>query len=385
MYSNNYFTQNKVTLIHSGHDYFELLLSLINKAKSTIYIQSYILNNDITGTSIIKALIKAAERKVNVFLIVDGMASKKISALYKVIFKNTRIHFKLFEPAFENKNFYLGRRMHQKIVTIDNQYAIVGGLNIADRYNDMPKEKAWLDFAVLVEGNIIEEINDYCYRIWKGLKYKKTIKSTENDHFHFSDNENCLIRIRRNDWIWHLNEITISYIEMLRTAKKEIIILCSYFIPGKVLRRLLANASSRGVKIVIVTAGPTDILIAKYAERWLYDWILRNNIRIYEYQSTVLHGKIAICDDEWVTVGSYNINNLSAYASIEFNLDIKSNSFAKTVKESINKIIANECVEVTFKYHQLNKNFIKQFSRWMSYQILKLILLTTTFFFKKNY
>jgi len=77
-----------------------------------------------------------------------------------------------------------------------------------------------------------------------------------------------------------------------------------------------------GVIIKVVQAGISDIALSKYAERYMYRWLLRNKVEIYEYQKTVLHGKIAVCDDQWMTVGSYNVNNLSAYASIELNLDV---------------------------------------------------------------
>ncbi|MEJ0105931.1 MAG: phospholipase D-like domain-containing protein [Bacteroidota bacterium] len=55
----------------------------------------------------------------------------------------------------------------------------------------------------------------------------------------------------------------------------------------------------------------------------MYDWLLRNNIELYEYQASILHAKVAACDDELLTIGSYNINNISAYASIELNLDVR--------------------------------------------------------------
>ena len=105
-------------------------------------------------------------------------------------------------------------------------------------------------------------------------------------------------------------------------------IMCSYFLPGKVISRLLKNASRRGVKIRVITAGPSDVMVAKYAERWMYDWLLRNKIELYEYQPNILHAKVAICDSEWLTIGSYNINNISAYASIELNVDVHNHRLA---------------------------------------------------------
>ena len=151
--------------------------------------------------------------------------------------------------------------------------------------------------------------------------------------------EASLVRMRREDWVRRKSQVSRTYIEMLRNAKSDITILCSYFLPDKPLRQLMRNASKRGVKIKIITAARSDIMTAKYAERWLYDWLLRNKIVLYEYQKNILHGKIAVCDTAWVTAGSYNINNLSARASIELNLDIKNAGFAKEVKQHLKKLL----------------------------------------------
>jgi cardiolipin synthase len=251
----------------------------------------------------------------------------------------------------------------------------------------MPDKKAWLDFAVYVEGEAAQLLCEYCRKIWNRYSFKinaDPCKSSSAD-FIIALDKKCKVRVRRNDWISHQNEISATYIEMLRNAKHQVTILCSYFLPGKFIRRLLANASKRGVVIKVVTAGPTDILLAKKAERWLYDWLLRNKIMLYEYKTNVLHGKIAVCDDSWVTVGSYNINNISAYASMELNLDIQDDSFSKNARVIIEDIIENECQQITNEIHLKRKNMIIQFSRWCSYQIIRIVFKMFTFYFKQDH
>jgi cardiolipin synthase len=144
----------------------------------------------------------------------------------------------------------------------------------------------------------------------------------------------------------------------------------------------LRNASKRGVKIKVIIAGPSDIMLAKNAERWMYDWLLRNKIELYEYQPTVLHAKVAVCDSEWLTIGSYNINNISAFVSIELNLDVRNAGFATGMEQTLNTIIKNNCTEVTNERHFKSKNIFKQFIRWSSYQIIRLIIYLLTFYYK---
>jgi len=193
------------------------------------------------------------------------------------------------------------------------------------------------------------------------------------------------VRMRRNDWLMHKNEISATYIEMLRHAQSHTTILCSYFLPGKVIRRQMVHAIQRGVSIRVIAAGRSDVALSKYAERWFYDWLLRNGIELYEYQKNILHGKIAVCDDKWMTIGSYNINNISAYASIELNLDVRNSSFTKEVRGTLEKIIADDCIQITRQHQSQNKNIFKQFVRWLSYQFIRIIFYVFTFYFKHRH
>lgn len=171
---------------------------------------------------------------------------------------------------------------------------------------------------------------------------------------------------------------------MMAGAKSHVRILCSYFLPGRIMRRAIKRAVRRGVKIKVVMAGKSDLAVAKNAERFMYDWLLRNKVEIYEYQNNILHGKIAVCDDEWLTIGSYNINDISEFASIELNLDVKSTPFAKHVAQTLEEIIINDCTEVTTESHKRTKNILKQFIRWASYKLFRLGFYVFTFYFRQK-
>lgn len=377
---------NKVKLIRGGKDYFDLLTELINNAAESIHLQTYIFGNDETGNRIAEALIAAAKRKVNVYLLADGYASQSISNKILEELTNAGVNFRFFEPFFKSKHFYFGRRMHHKIFVCDARYALIGGINIADRYNDLHGQHAWLDFALYTEGEIGKQLCVLCWKTWNGYPLNMGITPCEekDQQFNFIKDDCRLVRMRRNDWVRRKNEISATYIEMIRNARSHITIMCSYFLPGKIIRRLLKNASKRGVKIKVITAGPSDVMLAKHAERWLYDWLLRHNIELYEYQPEVLHAKIAICDGEWLTVGSYNVNNISAYASIELNLDVRNNSFAYETEQLLYHIIQNDCIEITTEKHHKKKNIFIQFKRWLSYQFIRVVFYALTFYFKQS-
>jgi cardiolipin synthase A/B len=377
---------NPVNLIKGGSDYFSTLLEIISGVKKTLHLQIYIFNDDATGTMVADALITAAGRGIEIFVLADGYASQNLDKSFIDNLESAGIHFRYFEPFFKSKNYYFGRRLHHKVVVADSNTALVGGINFADRYNDAPGLPAWLDFAVYCKGAIAEELANYCAKAWNEFLSDPTSSDSKPiaNEINKQPDIHPLIRMRRNDWISRKNEISSTYIELFRHAKKDIRIVCSYFLPGKIIRRLLSNASKRGVRISVVIAGPSDVMIAKHAERWLYDWLLRHQITLYEYQPTVLHAKMAICDEKLVTVGSYNINNISTYASIELNLDILDGQFASSCVERVENIIAHDCKKITLEEHWKAKHPFIQLMRWASYQFIRISFYLLTFFYKQR-
>ena len=374
----------RVTLLRAGQEYFDTLLHLINVAQVSIHLQTYIYEDDQTGRQVADALKQAVKRNVTVNVMTDGYASQHMSKAFIQDLRDAGIQFRFFEPFLKSKYFYFGRRMHHKVAVIDVKYALVGGINIADRYNDLPGTPAWLDFALLVEGSIAKELCILCWKTWNGFSTNMGLTPCEKSDLKFESlsETGFEIQMRRNDWVRRKNEITATYVSMLRNAKKEVTILCSYFLPGKVIRKQIAYANRNGVKVRVIAAGRSDVMLAKYAERWLYDWLLRTGIQLYEYQKSILHAKIATADDEWMTIGSYNINNISTYASIELNLDVYNADFAKSTRLMLEEIIKNDCIEITASRQMKTRNIFVQFIRWFSFQFIRVVFYIFTFYFK---
>jgi cardiolipin synthase len=384
-YSQSAFTSNnKVRLVRGGHEYFDLIISMIDKAAESIHLQTYIYDADETGQEVADALIRAAKRKVDVYVIVDGYASQSLPKQFINKLKNAGVHFRYFEPLIKSRNFYFGRRLHSKVIVTDTRYILVGGVNITNRYNDMPGQPAWLDFALYAEGPVAREVCILCWKTWYG--YPKRILRTPCDEKPVtpaSDSlKNSLVRMRRNDWVRNKLDISNSYLEMFRTANSEITILSSYALPGDIFRKNMEKAVRRGVKVKMIISGESDVMLVKYAERYWYDWLMRNNIEIYEYTKNVLHGKMAICDSDWLTIGSYNVNDLSAYASIELNIDVRDPEFISEVQHLLNEIISKDCILITKEKLVNSRSIFNRFTQWMAYGIIRLVFYASTFYYR---
>ena len=386
MTRDEYSQRNRVKLVKGGKEYFNLLQELISKAEQCIHLQYYIYVEDETGTLLKQALEKAAARGVSVFLHVDGYASQNLSRQFITSLREAGVHFKWFEPVFRSRKFYFGRRLHHKIVVADGIYSLVGGFNVCNRYNEMQGQPGWLDLALYCEGEASVELHRLCREMWGSKAAAGNFDQEKAEQFfaQIPEKEHHSVRVRRNDWVKRKNEVSKSYLYMFLNAEKEIIIMCSYFLPGRTFRRTLRMAVKRGVKIIVILAGPSDVMVAKHAERYLYDWLLKNKVEIYEYQRTILHAKTAVYDNRWVTVGSYNINNISAYASLEVNLDVRHKPFAVETKKELETIITRDCRKITPENYTATISFIRRLWQRICYNFISMMLSLFTFYFKQE-
>lgn len=365
-------SRNKAELIRGGRAYFDRLIKLIGQAERLIHFQFYIFDSDATGREVADALMAAARRGVTVYVLLDAYGSQNLSESFIDKFEAAGVHFRWFQPLFKARKFYLGRRLHHKVVVIDGRHSMVSGLNISDRYNDMPGEPAWLDWALYCEGEVSQQLEEICR---KRMKLRPQAGRTQPS----PKTGNCEIGVRVNDWIGRRGEITRAYLTMLREARSHVVIMTPYFMPGRYFRKALKDATARGVKIQMILTRDSDIPAAKYAERYMYDWLFRHNIEILEYQTNVLHGKIATADNRWATVGSYNVNNLSAYASIELNLEVIDPELVKEVNTRLNHIIAHDCQRITpYMYKEYANVFVRLLQN-VAYRMFRFMLFIFTF------
>jgi cardiolipin synthase len=346
-----YLPGHSVQLLHSGDEYFSVLVNEINKAQKLIHLQVYILDNDTTGNKIISALSNAVSRGVQVFLMVDGFGSYSLHREYIKSIESKGIAFRYFSKLPFTGITLNGRRLHHKVCVIDSKIAIVGGINIADKYSGYNEKNSWLDYAILVNGEVATLLNIVCNQIWEKRFVKKSVE------LKLSSNgiDPVLVRVSRNDWFRGKNEISASYKNVLKAAKREIIIVASYFTPSARLLKILINAAKNKRQVKIVLTRNSDVFLMKQAINYLYSVLLKSGIQIFEYNEAVLHAKVCVVDREWATIGSHNLNKLSEFLSVELNLEVKDSSFANTFAEEIDKLIITKCDEIRIEDYEFKQ------------------------------
>ncbi|PIF62293.1 phosphatidylserine/phosphatidylglycerophosphate/cardiolipin synthase family protein [Flavobacterium sp. 11] len=371
---NSLIAPKNLELVYSGEDYFSRLEAIIRNSQIEIHMQMYLFENDATGNRIIKALKEAASRKVQVYVLLDGLGSLSFPSETLKEMRQSGINIRFFAPLFSTYTFYLGRRLHRKVIVADAKVVLIGGINVADKYCGSDTEAPWLDYAVQLKGEIAEPLQKLCADIYfkKRHLHNSKIKSS------FLVQEDAMVRILQNDWLKGKNEICDGYIKSIRNAKKDIIIVGSYFLPGIRIIRALKKASKNKVKIKLILSGKSDLPLTRRATCYLYDKLLNYNIELYEWDQSVLHGKVAVIDGNWTTIGSFNLNNLSSYGSLEMNVEINSDLFSKMFQAHLIEIIA-QCQSITSQSLKTKNNLFTKSINFLSYCVTRIIEIIVTY------
>jgi cardiolipin synthase A/B len=363
-------SNNTIEVLQSGEPYFNRLIQLIESAKHSIHIQVYIFDYDNTGLKVLAQLIAARQRGVQVYLIVDAYASQQFTAARVAELQRVGLHVKLFAP-YNMYSLKVGRRLHHKLILIDEHIALIGGINIADKYSGFNGSKPWLDAAVQVEGNICSDVLHLCLALWPKRKRKKM------QHQHsplLATNGLVKLRLLQNDWWRRKIEISRAYRDAIRHAKQDLTLVASYFLPGYRKRKLLQQAMARGVKVTFIFGAVSDIPFIRAANHFLYALLLKQGATIYEWQPSVLHAKFAFADDKWSTVGSYNLNALSDYGSLEANIEVMNEDFNKHMRLLVKNLITEGCLQINAEqFLQQNRPWIQAY-RWCCYQLMRVSL-----------
>jgi cardiolipin synthase len=144
-----------------------------------------------------------------------------------------------------------------------------------------------------------------------------------------------------------MDDIERHYRIAIRAARKRIIIANAYFFPGYRFMKALRQAARRGVDVRLLLQGQPDMPFVKTAATLLYRHLLRAGVRIYEYCERPLHGKIAVMDDEWATVGSSNLDPMSLSFNLEANVVIRDRAFTEHMTQHLDHLMRHACTEVT--------------------------------------
>ena len=331
---------NRVDLLECGAEYFPALCAAIDAAQFEVHLQTYIFAGDATGVMVAAALSRAAQRGVQVYVIVDGFGSRELLPDLILALQDAGVNWLVYRPEPKSLLFrkHRLRRLHRKVSIIDAKIAFVGGINIIDDMDTPGQVPPRFDYAVRVEGPILATIVPDVRRLWSLVHWSQTkggrhIQAYADMTTVPVGQVSVAFLVREN--LRHRRDIEQAYLAAIANARSNILIANAYFLPGIRFRRALLDAAARGVTVTLLLQGRIEYRLLHYASRALYGQLLAGGVQICEYHQSFLHAKVAVVDEEWATVGSSNIDPFSLLLAREANLAIAGYEFAQTLQHSL--------------------------------------------------
>ncbi|NLI78267.1 MAG: phosphatidylserine/phosphatidylglycerophosphate/cardiolipin synthase family protein [Candidatus Riflebacteria bacterium] len=360
---------NEVTLLVNGRSSFARRFALAEQARERIWLQTLLFFNDAIGNRMADLLIRKAAEGLDVRVIADDAFSfTRRQTIFRKL-ENGGVRVLINNPLLQHP-FKANYRSHQKCFVVDDEEAIVGGMNIAVEYaNGEITDWGWRDTDIGVRGPAVTEIADLFERNWERLEIdRRDAKSPPAGQEVASKAEklpllpnrdkliqgplpryfeeppvfgNVRVRFVRTSPISEKDDNVLDlFVSYMKAAKKEVIFETAYFIPTPDLKSAIIAACKRGVKVKIPTNSveSNNHPQAGHAGRANYEDVMKAGAEIYEWQGCqTLHSKVSWFDGFAVTAGAYNVNSRSHALDSEDVLAIEDRRVAATMKKVLDR------------------------------------------------
>ncbi|WP_161866867.1 MULTISPECIES: cardiolipin synthase ClsB [Pseudomonas] len=334
---------NQLRLLINGEGYYPRVFECIRAARIEVLLETFIIREDKVGLELQQVLIEAARRGVRVVIAVDGYGTADLQHEYVAALTREGVKIHVFDPSPRHLGMRtnLFRRLHRKLVVIDGERAFVGGINYsADHLGDFG-EMAKQDYAVEVMGPVVSDLHVAMLRLLRPAVSEPSPAQPSRKPM-----GDARVMLLERDNERHTTDIEDEHLRAFESARKRVVIANAYFFPGYRVLRALRNAAQRGVEVTLILQGQPDMRWVQAFSRLLYNYLLRHNVVVYEYCQRPLHGKVALVDDDWSTVGSSNLDPLSLALNLEANLVIRDRPFNQYLYEHLTQLSAAHCKRI---------------------------------------
>ncbi|MDX2176239.1 MAG: phosphatidylserine/phosphatidylglycerophosphate/cardiolipin synthase family protein [Candidatus Sumerlaeia bacterium] len=331
---------NRVRLLRGGAETFDAMERAIDGARHHVHIEMYMIADDEVGRRMRAALERALERGVEVRLVYDAIGSIGLAEDFFDRLEGLGGAVASYHRAsLWRRMSTWWRRNHRKLISVDGRLAIIGGVNWTKQFLGDAKtgEPPWYDVAVEVRGPAAGETELFFLRTWTYCGER--LPARLDTYFPRLRREGrARVFPRSTHRVLGRNSVLKALLHRIARAERSILLLQSYFIPPRALRLALAAAAMRGVEVLVVMPGKSDVLVAEAACRHGYARMMRDGWRLYEHTGRMLHAKVAVVDGWWSLVGSSNLNHRSFNLNLELSAEVHSHSLASKLEEEIRRI-----------------------------------------------
>jgi len=352
---------NRFDILVDGSNFLPQMLAAIDASRQTVLLEMYLIESGSVLDRFITAMHHAAQRGVQVHLLLDDYGSIGLKQRDRERLAHRNIHIVYYNKLRSHNTLYnlyriflLGKehglyRNHRKLLLVDGQKAFVGGTGLVDAF-DPPghPEMQWRETMVEIQGPVVADWQQLFTESWNKSTAQAlslpAVKPVVHTGTQFG-------RVTVND-IGRASEVLLSLTRQIYRAERRVWFATAYFVPRWRIRRSLKRAARSGVDVRLLLPGPiTDHPAVRYVSHRLYGRLMKNGVRIFEFQPRFFHAKTVLCDD-WVAIGSSNFDRWNLRWNLEANQEIKDKALAKQIRAMFERDFSNS-VEYTYQqWHQ---------------------------------
>ena len=380
------------------HESFSARALLIEGAHCKVDAVYYNIEGDRAGRAFLCLLKQAAQRGVQVRLLVDGLQNDIPGEVRQEIVA-AGVELREYHPLLLHRPDWINSRIHDKLLIIDEWHMIVGSRNISDESFHAAPCRNYVERDAYVYGCAANAAYYYFVKRWESQQvrpaklrhiYWDDIFGKDDDHHQgyiftvplespimpslsdpppapeMADAQRAVVREASARQVENdaepLNWVTVQFLcdapdvpkyvvggiqydvlGVLERARCEILIESPYLAFSNKMLRILFDARERGVRVVLLTnsAQSTDQKLAQAAFENQKRQLLAAGIEIWEFgENNILHAKSAVVDDFYGFIGSYNFDARSEKSNSEVAIRIDDPLEAMYLKQSIHEHMA---------------------------------------------
>jgi len=317
------FESNELTIYTYGEHVFDDMIEAIDFAQERVYFETFIWKGDDEGQRFMDALIRAADRGVEVHVIWDEFANLVVPPKFYQQLPDRIRTLRLPAMPIPWSPRTWGRD-HRKLLVVDGVIGFIGGYNIGSLY-----ATDWRDTHARIVGPGAAEIENAFIDFWNLHTGRRRRRIEHNPKRTWQTR----MWVHRNVPRLQVYPIRNMYLEAIDRASERIWFTHAYLIPDEDLIRALRDACRRGVDVRIIVPAVSNHVVADWLSRGFYTTLLEAGIKLYLFQGAMVHAKTATVDGSWSTIGTANIDRLSLWGNYEINLEIADPYVAERMEE----------------------------------------------------
>jgi len=321
---------NRIVMLENGDNAYPAMLVAIRRAEETINLSSYIFDAEGIGGDFVEHLIAAADRGVEVRVLIDALGEKYSRISPTKAFHGSQVRLARYLPL--RHGAYINLRNHRKLMVVDGREAFTGGMNIRGRHllSETNPAQAMLDIHFSVQGPVVADLQRSFLEDWffvTGARLDLPI------FFPILEPAgNAMVRSISDGPDKDFRKLEQIIMGALSCSTRSVSIMTPYFIPERSMIASLITAALRGVQIRIVLPGLNNLPFVQWASQALLEELLVNGIKVYYQPPPFVHSKLLLVDEIWSLIGSANLDTRSLRLNFELNLSVLDAEFASGVR-----------------------------------------------------